>query len=265
MSQQITLGNAQLDLGSHSLLRDGLSIPIEPVDFRVLLHLISKAPDHVRSDTLLRQNWPNSIVTDNSLHQVIRRLRQTLGDDARRPQFIQTLPKVGYRLIADVRDSSNLNNGRALDISPLLVTRFSNYSPDATNSYVTEGLMYEIRQHLAIAQLEVIDQDRIAGCSVASVADAKTILAGAVAHQAGRLRVNASLTDTESSRLIWSQTFDVEDECLFDAHSIVGRQIVDSMTTRIHRSRGVKRLSSADSPVSLQLWRENSRQCRALE
>src|SRR5690606_18642573 len=72
---------------------------LDPKELAVLLLLAERAPGAVSTDELLDHVWPGVVVGDNVVHQVITRLRRALGDDARRPRYIETLRKRGYRLL----------------------------------------------------------------------------------------------------------------------------------------------------------------------
>jgi tetratricopeptide (TPR) repeat protein len=66
---------------------------------QVLVCLARRAPAVVTKDELFRDVWQGVFVTDEALTYVIWELRKALGDDARRPRFIETIPKRGYRLL----------------------------------------------------------------------------------------------------------------------------------------------------------------------
>lgn len=69
---------------------------------RLLLCLAERAGEVVGVDELLEQVWPGVIVTSDSVYQAITSLRRLLGDDPKRPTYIATVPRLGYRLIAAV-------------------------------------------------------------------------------------------------------------------------------------------------------------------
>jgi DNA-binding winged helix-turn-helix (wHTH) protein/tetratricopeptide (TPR) repeat protein/TolB-like protein len=75
---------------------------VEPKAMQVLALLAGRAGDVVSKQELLSSVWEGTFVSDEVLANAIWELRRTLGDDAKRPRFIQTLPKKGYRLIASV-------------------------------------------------------------------------------------------------------------------------------------------------------------------
>ena len=85
------------------VLRDGIALPLEPKAVRLLLYLIENRGRAVGKDELLSAVWSDTAVTDNALTRVVAQLRRELGDDARNPRFIQTVPTLGYRFVAEIR------------------------------------------------------------------------------------------------------------------------------------------------------------------
>jgi DNA-binding response OmpR family regulator len=75
---------------------------VEPKRMDVLLLLIEAAPDVVPLERLLARVWRNVVVGDGVVHQAISHLRRALHDDPRAPRCIETIPRRGYRLVADV-------------------------------------------------------------------------------------------------------------------------------------------------------------------
>jgi DNA-binding winged helix-turn-helix (wHTH) protein len=76
---------------------------LEPKVMEVLLVLAGDAPDVVLRDTLLGRVWgARAAISDEPLTRCIAQLRQALGDSARNPEYIQTIPKRGYRLLMAV-------------------------------------------------------------------------------------------------------------------------------------------------------------------
>lgn len=100
-----TVGAWRLDALTGELWREGAPTErqrLEPKVAEVLLHLAGRASQVVSRDELLAAMWPGVVVGDDALTQVVIKLRKALGDDARRPAYIETLSKRGYRLIATV-------------------------------------------------------------------------------------------------------------------------------------------------------------------
>jgi len=93
----------QLDPRSHELRRDGLRIKIPEQCFVVLRTLVERRGELVTREELRKAVWPSDTVDfDIGLNKIIKQLRQSLGDSAETPSFIETVPKLGYRFIAAV-------------------------------------------------------------------------------------------------------------------------------------------------------------------
>lgn len=86
----------------HRLVKDEQPIPVEPLVMRVLLRLAQDAGAIVTRDDLMASVWPDGIAGDASLSRAIWGLRRALGDQADTPRYIETIPRVGYRLIPHV-------------------------------------------------------------------------------------------------------------------------------------------------------------------
>ena len=69
---------------------------------RLLLCLAEHAGEVVRIDDLLKEVWSGVIVTPDSVYQAVTTLRRLLGDDAKQPTYIATVPRLGYRMVAAV-------------------------------------------------------------------------------------------------------------------------------------------------------------------
>ena len=75
---------------------------LRPLLMDILLRLAADPGEVVRRETLLEDVWPRRMVNDEVLSRAIAELRTALGDDARVARYIETLPKIGYRLVAPV-------------------------------------------------------------------------------------------------------------------------------------------------------------------
>ena len=82
--------------------RDGATVRLEARTMRLLVFLAQRAGEVVSIDELLEQVWSGVVVSPDSVYQAIAALRRLLGDDARQPQYISTVPRLGYRMVADV-------------------------------------------------------------------------------------------------------------------------------------------------------------------
>ncbi len=69
---------------------------------RLLLCLANRAGEVVSIDGLLSQVWPDVTVSPDSVYQAVASLRRVLGDDSKQPRYIETVPRLGYRMVAGV-------------------------------------------------------------------------------------------------------------------------------------------------------------------
>lgn len=87
---------------SGQISRDGETVRLEARTMRLLLCLAEHAGEVVSIDELLEQVWSGVIVTQDSVYQAIASLRRQLGDDPKQPTYIATVPRLGYRMVAQV-------------------------------------------------------------------------------------------------------------------------------------------------------------------
>lgn len=93
-----------LDPVRRRLLRDGEVVKLTPKAFETLLVLVQQRGKTIEKDELLKTVWAGTIVEENNLNQSITLLRKTLGDSRQESQYIATIPGVGYRFVADVKE-----------------------------------------------------------------------------------------------------------------------------------------------------------------
>ena len=106
--------NFRLDRSRKVLLRDDKPVPLTPKVFDTLQILIENAGLLLEKDELMQKIWHDHFVEESNLASNIKMLRKALGDDAAKPRFIETVPRRGYRFIAEVRETfqkSASNNG----------------------------------------------------------------------------------------------------------------------------------------------------------
>jgi len=101
-SRRLMLGEWSVDPARDVLARAGESIKLEPKAMEVLVFLAGRPGTVVAQRDLEAAVWRDVIVTPQSVYQAIAQLRRVLGDDARQPRYIETVPRRGYRLVAPV-------------------------------------------------------------------------------------------------------------------------------------------------------------------
>ena len=99
---KFSFGDFRLDSDTAELSGPDGPVQLQRLPFRLLQELLDKAPAIVDRNTLLERVWGRTALSANVLPQAINQLRQALGDDARKPSYIETCHRRGYRIICPV-------------------------------------------------------------------------------------------------------------------------------------------------------------------
>ena len=101
--QRLRVGTHVIDFGTLRLLDSPDGQRLTPKSAAVLLELAARAGQTISRNELLDRVWAGTCPTPDVLTQAITDLRRVLGDESHAPRYIETVPKLGYRLVADVR------------------------------------------------------------------------------------------------------------------------------------------------------------------
>jgi TolB-like protein/tetratricopeptide (TPR) repeat protein len=212
-------GPYHLDADGHALFRNGERVPLTPKALDLLITLVAAQGNAVAKDDLLRAVWPDTIVEQGSLTSHISQLRKTLGEH-RTQQFIETLPKRGYRFAGPLKSVGRLSNevvgGRVM----LLVLPFENLTQgEEKHDYFSDGLTEEMITQLARlspSQLDVIARTS----SMHYKSTTKTVgeigkelavshvLEGSVRRAGTRARISAQLIRVSDECHVWAQSYE---------------------------------------------------------
>ena len=96
-------GPFRLIPNEHSLFQNAKPIKLPPKAFDVLFVLIKKSGQLVTKGELMKEVWPDSFVEEGNINLAILQVRKALGDKASDPTYIETVPRRGFRFIADVK------------------------------------------------------------------------------------------------------------------------------------------------------------------
>src|SRR5215471_19951457 len=94
------IGSWSIHPSQNAISCNGHTSRLEPKVLDVLACLAEHSGETVSKEELIRAVWGETFVTDDVLTRSISELRRAKEDDPRKPQFIETVPKKGYRLIA---------------------------------------------------------------------------------------------------------------------------------------------------------------------
>jgi DNA-binding winged helix-turn-helix (wHTH) protein len=148
---------------------------LEPIVMQVLTCLAENAGDVVERDELLESIWNSRAFSYEPLNRCIFELRKKLGDNPKRPKYIQTVPKRGYRLICEVAplDSGDNKGGIKHDVPLATPGRFGRLPGWRPGILAGLGALVAIAAFLSIPD-QVPDHDSASGIGVVGSTIAKT-------------------------------------------------------------------------------------------
>ena len=117
----VRFGTYEVDLSAGELKKCGIRLKLSGQPFQVLTILLEQPGAIVTREELQKRLWPDTFVdVDHNLNTAINKIREVLGDSADSPRFVETLPRRGYRFVAQVESTDAaktpdelLNNGVA--------------------------------------------------------------------------------------------------------------------------------------------------------
>ncbi len=246
MKPSYRFGDFELDGRGYRLLRGGSPIELPPKALDLLFLLASSPTALVSKDEILDALWPGVSVTDNAITQVVSELRQALDDSPSSPRFIQTVPRRGYRFVAEttvlgsdqgqtgVRPGSD--GGQTPVAVPaahpglkrLAVMDFTNLSGEPALNWLAAGIAETMTHDLrAVRELAVIDRitalDAASGGTAAPAPDLLVI--GSVQQAGDRLRITARVVDAASRQALAHARADGSMAELFDLQDAIVTQL----------------------------------------
>jgi len=104
-SHSYDFGRFRLKPAQRVLLREGEPVPLTPKVFDILITLVEKSGQVVEKDDLMKRVWPTTFVEEGNLTQNVSLLRKALGETPGGTQFIETVPRRGYRFVAKINET----------------------------------------------------------------------------------------------------------------------------------------------------------------
>src|SRR5260370_11278098 len=231
----VRFGTFEVNLHSRELRKHGMRIRLEEKPFQILEMLLERAGHVVTRRTLRERLWPNTYVGyEHGLNTAVNKLRDLLGDCARCPRFVETLPRLGYRFIAPVVKPGK--GSATADKKMLLVLPFENLSGDSEQEYfangLTEGIIAQLGQ-LNAKKLGVIARTSAIHYKgtkksigeIAAELHLDCVLEGSVRCHGRRLRITGQLIEARDQTHLWAAFYDRDLRDVLDVQSDVARRI----------------------------------------
>ena len=106
-----------IDTHNQLLYRQNETINLAPKVYDLLVFLCQNSHRVISKDELMEQVWSGTLVTENAISRTLVKVRKALADDPKNPQFIITVPRKGYRMVADFTASDTVSPQVLISVS----------------------------------------------------------------------------------------------------------------------------------------------------
>jgi TolB-like protein/Tfp pilus assembly protein PilF len=230
---------------------DGRPIEVTAKALDALHFLLRHPGELLDKSTLMAAVWPNVVVEENNLNQVVSALRRALGDGSGGRRFIVTVPGRGYQFVAPVREvhekapsaQSAPPAAHPAQVTPavrksIAVLPFASLSSDPEKDYFGDGIAEELIHLLArVPRLKVPARTssfaykgrNIDVRQIARELGVGMLLEGSVRSAGERIRVTAQLVEADSGFHVWSETYDRRFVDIFELQDELAGAIVQAL------------------------------------
>ncbi len=232
--QTVRFGSFALDLTSGELRKDGQKVALPPKAFEVLKALVERPGEVVTREYLRARLWAGDtfVEFEDSLNHAVNKLRRALGDSAEGPQFIETLPRLGYRFIASE------DHARELAIRSLAVLPMANLSADPHQEYFADGMTDALITDLAkIRVVKVISRTsvmRYKGVNkplpeIARELGVDGVIEGTVQRSGERVRITVQLIRAATDTHLWAESYERDSQDVLSLQGEVAQAVAAEM------------------------------------
>jgi len=243
LSERLQFGPFVLDVGRYELTRSGKPVRMERIPMDLLILLVREEGRLISREEIIERLWEKNLHfdTDNSINTAIRKIRNSLGDDAGNPQYVETVLGKGYRFkgktgIGSIVQPVPIDRSRIM----LAVLPFHNLSGDPSQEYFSDGLSEETIMRLgqmSPRRMGVIARTssmayKQTGKSVTQIGQelgVDYVLEGSVRRDGERVRITAQLIRVQDQIHLWAENYDRQLPGILDIHGEIGAAIADQV------------------------------------
>ncbi|PYX72956.1 MAG: hypothetical protein DMG78_10765, partial [Acidobacteria bacterium] len=218
---------------------------MERIPMDLLILLVREKGRLVSREEIIERLWGKNLFfdSDNSINTAVRKIRNSLGDEAGNPQYVETVLGKGYRfkgnaVIASKVETTRFEAERSRVM--LAVLPFENLSGDPGQDYFSDGLSEETIMRLgqmSPRQLGVIARTssmayKQTDKSVAQIGrelGVDYVLEGSVRRDGARVRITAQLIRVQDQTHLWAENYDRQLPGMLDIHGEIGAAIADQV------------------------------------
>ncbi len=261
----------EVDLTSGQLHKRGMRIKLREKSFQVLASLLEHPGEVVTREELQRRLWQDEVFVDfeSNLNTAIGSLRQALCDSPDHPHFIETLPKRGYRFIADVAPVPSPPEPPTIR-ARLVVLPFVNLSGDPAQEYFSDAVTDEVITALASMapdQLAIIARTTAMHYKgshkdvgrIGRELNVDYVVEGGVRRTEGHVAVNVQLIQTSDQAHLFARKYDSQFRDVYSLHDSIAQSIATHIPrigdhVRSQAGTNPPRRSPTEDPVAYELY-----------
>ncbi|MGB6008976.1 winged helix-turn-helix domain-containing tetratricopeptide repeat protein [Castellaniella sp.] len=249
-----------LDLERRDLRRASEPVATTPKVFNLLVHLATHRNRVVSRDELIDTVWSGRIVSDSTIASHVNAARAAIGDDGRRQRVIKTVPRLGFRFVADLSErqatppsSDNVgpspgsqNSNPEIPGKPsIAVMPFVNLSGDPNQDYLADGVIEEVitvlsqyRWLLVIARNSsfTYKNRNVDVKQIGRELGARYILEGSWRQAQGRVRITGQLVDATTGATHWAGRFEGVLNNLFEFQDDIADSVVGVIAPQLEQA-----------------------------
>ncbi len=262
MSQQpkfvYEFGPFCLDTEERVLLHDGKPVPLKPKVYETLLALVRNSKHVIEKEKLMQEVWPNTFVEENNLTGNIFALRKAFNHY----NFIETVPRRGYRFVADVRQVQiedislqgqetrtfthvvikEVVGTQTEQINSLAVLPFVNASADPNAEYLSDGITESIINNLSqLRQLKVMSSSSVFrykgrtddAQEIGRELGVRAVLLGRVLQLGDKLIIRTELVDAIDGSQLWGARYGKATSDILEIQEEIAREISETLRLRL--------------------------------
>ena len=237
----------ELDVRAGELRRSGRKLKLQGQPLQVLGALLMRPGELVTREELRAEIWSADTFVDfdHSLHNAIARIRETLGDSAESPRFIETLPRRGYRFIESVAGpTASPTSGPRVEeswsprIQSLAVLPLNDHSEGRSHEYFADGMTEALITALAkIKALRVISRtsalrykaSRKLLPQIARELNVEAVIEGSVLRSGDRVRIAVQLIQASTDRHLWAESYERDLRDVLALQSEIAKQVAEEV------------------------------------
>lgn len=239
------------------LLYRGQPVPLKPKILNLLLFLVQMRGQLVVKDDLMKEIWPGTIVEENNITVSMSVLRKALGEDRLKPRFIETVPRRGYRFIAEVTEippEQKVVTDVQLTASPaafqeepidsLAVLPMESGGGDQNVEYLSEGITESI-----INMLSRIPKLRVLACStvfrfkgkkidpqeVGQLLNVRAVMMIRVMRLDEKLIIRSELVKVSDGSQLWGEQYGRSPSDILAIQDEIAKAITESLKFKLSR------------------------------